>query len=148
MEKGRDQQGEDMIPDNGNSQVPSQMTSTAYRQGARNAIACTTGFLVMWFLIGGAIRHFTGIPVIQSFAISFGLLLGLALMGFMAGSIYGGLAGGKTLLDCGAHPSRKLFLANAVIFLIVGLSVALGHGSASKMLGRVAPLVCRPAPFR
>ena len=85
--------------------MPPQMTSTAYGQGAKNALACGAGFLVMWLLIGEAIWQATGRPISDSFAIAFALLWGVVFMGFLAGWLFGRRAGGS---KCGRTASGRI----------------------------------------
>lgn len=116
--------------------MPPQMTSTAYRQGVKNALACGAGLLVMWLLIVGTIWQTTGNSTSESFGIAFALLSGLVLVWFLAALLHDRQAGGQTRLDCGPHPSKKLFLLNAMIFPILGLIIGgLSVGSSSKVFG-------------
>ena len=116
-------------------QLSSQMTATAYRLGAKNALACGVGVLVVWLLVWGIVWRATGKTIGESFGIAFALLFGVVFVWFLAGWLYGRQAAGQVLLDCGPHPSRRLFLLNAVPALVVGL-IAGGSviGSVSEVL--------------
>ncbi len=125
-----------------NQQMPPQMTSTAYRQGAKNALVCGAGVLVMWLLIGGAIWQTTGKPISESFGIAFALLLGFSSVWFLAAWFHGRQAGGQTLLDCGPHRSKKVFLLFAMFsLLMLGLTGLRAVISASNVFGIAGPVL-------
>ena len=118
--------------------MPPKMTSTAYGQGVKNALVCGIGFLAVWLVAGGAVWQMTGRSLAASFGLGFALLWGLVFAWFVAAWLYGRQAGGRVLLDCGPTPSRKLFLVNAGLALILGLKYGLDGGSAAKMFGPAA----------
>jgi hypothetical protein len=101
--------------------MPAQMTSTAWGQGVKNALICGIAMLVIWCIITAAVVSIFEQPVSRSFGVSGAALCGLAWLVFLGTWLYGRSAGGRVLLDCGPHPTRNLFLLNAVLFLIVGL---------------------------
>jgi hypothetical protein len=116
-------------------QTPTQMTSTAYRQGVKNALACLAGLLVMWLLIGGTIWRATGTSLSfgESFGIAFASLWAFLFAWFLAAWLYGRQTRGHRLLDCGPHPSKKSYLVAAVIFPIVFLIHGSTVGSSAKV---------------
>lgn len=124
-----------------NQQMPSQMTSTAYRQSVKNALAGFAGLLVMWLLIGGTIWQATGTSFSESFGIAFVLLLGSAFVWFLAAWLHGRQAGGHSLLDCGPHPYRKSFLLSAVIFPLIFLIDGVADGSSAKVFEIAFPVL-------
>jgi hypothetical protein len=81
-----------------------------------------TVLLVVYGLTTAAIVLIFEQPVFRSLGISGGALCILALLLFWGTWLYGRSAGGGVLLDCGPHPTRNLFLAEAVLFLVMGLS--------------------------
>jgi hypothetical protein len=116
-----------------NQQMPSRMTATAYWQGVKNALVCGAGILVTWLLIVGAVSLATGTPFRSSYGIAFAVLWGFVFLWFLAAWLYGRQAAGQTVLDCGPHPCRKLFLLNAVLFLVLGPCGGFTVGSASSV---------------
>ena len=88
--------------------MPPQMTSTAYGQGAKNALACGAGFLVIWLLTGGAIWQATGKPIFESFGLGFGLLWGFVFVWFVATWLYGRQSVGRRLHLVG--PGKRPFV--------------------------------------
>jgi hypothetical protein len=101
--------------------MPAQMTPTAWGQGVKNALVCGIAMLVVWCIITAAVVLIFKQPIFRSFGVSGAALCGLALLVFLGAWLYGRSAGGRVLLDCGPHPTRNLFLLNAVLFLILGL---------------------------
>ena len=101
--------------------MPAQMTSTAWSQGAKNALIVGTAMLVVWCIITAAVVLIFKQAVFRSFGLSGAALCALALLVFLASWLYGRSVGGRILLDCGPHPTRWLFLLNAVLFALMGL---------------------------
>jgi hypothetical protein len=120
--------------------MPQQMTSTAYKQGIKNALVCGIGFLTIWLLAVGVVWLATGKHIGESFGIAFALLWGIIFIWFLAAWIYGRQAAGLILLDCGPHPSKVLFLLNAVIWLILGLIGGATIFATSKVFGITGPV--------
>ena len=58
---------------------------------------------------------------------------------FLGAWMYGRAGGGRILLDCGPHPTRKLFLFNAVLFLVLGITGGFAGNSVSKAFGIAGP---------
>lgn len=115
--------------------MPAQMTPTARAQGIKNALIVGIAMLVVWCIVTAAVVLIFEQPVFRSFGISGGALCGLVLLVFLGTWLYGRSAGGRVLLDCGPHPTRKLFLVNAVLFLIMGLLSGLVVGM--DIIGRL-----------
>lgn len=113
--------------------MPAQMTSTAYWQGVKNAVVCGVGVLAVWLFFVGVASLVAGRPYGESPRIAFVLLWGFLFLWFLAAWLYGKQTAGQVLLDCGLHPSRKLFLLNAVIFLALGPVGGCSVDSASPM---------------
>ena len=105
--------------------MPAQMTSTAWSQGAKNASMMMAAMLVVWGLITTAVMLIFEQPVFRAAGIAWGVLCVLALVAFVASWFYGRSAAGRVLLDCGPHPTRWLFVVNAVLFLVMGMSFGL-----------------------
>ena len=101
-------------------QVTTRMTSTAWSQGATNALICGVQVLLAWlglaFIISFALK--------QSFAASlkpsFLALWGLVFLAFLASWIHGRRVRGRVLLDCGPRPGRWVFVANFALFVFNG----------------------------
>jgi hypothetical protein len=120
--------------------MPARMTATAYGQGVKNALACGAGLLSVCALGGLAIWLVTGMPFHESFGVAFGVILVLVFAWFFVAWLYGRNFGGEVLLDCGPHPMRKLFLLNAVIFLVIGVTSGLAASSPSQVFAVGGPV--------
>ncbi len=107
------------------------MTSAAWKRGIKNAWRC--GALV-WTVQGGlalVINWLTQQGMTLSFVWAFGVSWVIAFTGFCASWIVGLIARGTTgemLLDCGPHPTRKLFLLYGATFAIGGVASGLASG--------------------
>jgi hypothetical protein len=101
--------------------MPPQMTSTAWGQGAKNALIVCIAMLVVWCVIAAAVVLIFKQPIFRSFGLSGAALCALALLIFLASWHYGRGLGGRILLDCGPHPVWWLFLLNAGLFALMGL---------------------------
>jgi hypothetical protein len=113
--------------------MPSRMTNVALQRGFKNAIICGIGVLgVIGFLTFG-IKTLTGRSFRDSGAISFAIFWVVIFTGFVLVFFIGRMKRGDVLLDCGHHPTRALFLLNAVLFTFLGL----GGGFASDAFGTV-----------
>jgi hypothetical protein len=77
--------------------------------------------VVLWCIVSAAVVLIFEQSILRSFGISGAALCVLALLLFWGTWLYGRGAGGPVLLDCGPHPTRWLFLLNAVTFAIIGL---------------------------
>lgn len=113
--------------------MSARMTTTAYAQGVRNALICGIGVLAFWLSIAGVISLVSDRPIRDSYGPAFAILWGFIIVWFVAAWIYGRQSGGRVILDCGPHPTRKLFLINAVIFLFLGVTGSLAGTSAASM---------------
>ena len=120
--------------------MPARMTATAYGQGVKNALVCGAGLLSVCALGGVAIWLITGRPFRESFGIAFGVILVLVFAWVFVAWCYDRNSGGEVLLDCGPHPTRKLFLLNAVIFLVIGVTSGLAASSLSKIFAVGGPV--------
>ncbi|MCY2990437.1 MAG: hypothetical protein NTY19_21550 [Planctomycetota bacterium] len=117
-----------------------QMTSTAWNQGAKNALLCAVGFLLAWLSLAVVFLLATGQSLSASFALAFAVLWCLIFLAFVWTWLYGRRSAGRVLLDCGPHPTRKLFLFHAVLFLLLGLTGGFSVSSVSKLLGIAGPV--------
>jgi hypothetical protein len=117
--------------------MPSRMTSTAWKRGYKNALICGLILVGAWLIGAGAIAVATGRDRTDSLSISFAVLCGVILLTFFLTWLWGRNAGGRVLVDCGPHPTRWLFLLEAVLFVLMGASGSLALG-ASSMAPRVA----------
>jgi hypothetical protein len=120
--------------------MTARMTETAYGQGVKNALVCGAGLLSVCALGGLAIWLVTERPFRESCGFAFGVILVLVFAWFFVAWLYGRNSGGEVLLDCGPHPTRKLFLLNAVIFLVIGVTTGLNASSLSKVFAVGGPV--------
>ena len=93
-----------------------------------------------WLLVAELISLMTHRSRADSSWIAFAILLGLLFLLFLGTLVYGLRTGGRVLLDCGPHPTRALFLLNAAIFPIMGLTMSFSLGSLSKAPPFFGPL--------
>lgn len=103
--------------------MPAQMTLTAWRQGAKNALVCGIGVLVSGWVIAAAISSISGQPRSDSLRAVFAVLCGFSWLLFLGTWINGRANAGRVLLDCGPHPTRTLLLINTGLLVIVALYV-------------------------
>jgi len=97
------------------------MNTTALGQGAKNALICLAFLHLAGLAIAFVISLIFGQPLRASFETS-GIVLGVLIyIGFLSTWFYSKSTADSVVLDCGAHPSKKLFLFNAAIFLFIGI---------------------------
>jgi hypothetical protein len=101
--------------------MPAQMTSTAWGQGARNALIVGTAMLVVWCIFTAAVVWVFKQPIFRTLGVSGAALCLLALSFFLASWLYGRGVRGGIVLDCGPYPTWWLFLVNAGLFALTGL---------------------------
>jgi hypothetical protein len=120
--------------------MPPRMTTTAWRQGAKNALVCGVGFLVVWLALAAVLRWESGQGILDSCRLAFAVLWGLIFLVFLGTWLYGRNSGGRVLLDCGPHPTRTLFLVNAALFLMMGLTIGLAATPVLNVFGIAGPV--------
>ncbi len=108
--------------------MPAPLTSTARRQGLKNALICGIGFLVVWLAVTAALSLLPGRKFLDSMMLSFALLWVVTFLGFLGTWLYGLSTRGRVLLDCGPIPHRRGFLMMGVLLLLAPL---LGGGLAA-----------------
>lgn len=112
--------------------MPAKMTSTAWNQGAKNALVVGPAMLVVWFTVTAAVVLIFGQPVFLTLGRAAGALGVLAVLAFFFAWLNGRNAAGRILLDCGRHPAHGLFLMEAVLFA----ALALGIGAHAISIGQ------------
>ncbi len=112
--------------------MPAQLTSTARRQGLKNALICGLGVLAVWLAVTAALSLLPGRKFLDSMMLSFALLWVVTFLGFLGTWLYGLSTRGRVLLDCGPFPRRRVFLMMGVLWLgVLGLLAPLGGGLAA-----------------
>ena len=101
--------------------MPAQMTSTAWGQGAKNALIIGTAMLVVWGIITAAVVLIFAQPIFRTVGLSGAAIFVLSQLVFYATWFYGRSVAGPVLLDCGPHPTWWLFLLNAALFVMLNL---------------------------
>jgi hypothetical protein len=101
--------------------MPANMTATAWGQGCRNALIVGLGLLVVWGALAAAVVWVFEQPVFAAFGMAGAAICSVTLVLFLVSWLHGRRAGGRVLLDCGPHPTRALFLLQAVLFLVMAL---------------------------
>jgi hypothetical protein len=98
------------------------MTSIALQRGFMNAIIVGIGVFSVIAILTFGIAAVSGRTVRDSGAIAFTIFWVVIFVAFVSNFLIDRSNRGALLLDCGPHPTRVLFLLNAVIFAFVGLS--------------------------
>ncbi len=114
-----------------------QMTLTAWLHGIANAMVCAVGVFGTWLTIGWLISFATDKTMGESGTVALAIIWGGCLLGLVAGWLHGLARQGSLLLDCGGHPTRWLFLANAVFFAIAGICCFF---ATDRFVGQMGPL--------
>ena len=96
------------------------MTYAAWRRGSKNALICLVGMVAFLGVLAFAISAIFQQTIRDSFGMAFCIFWILTFAVFVFGWLYGKNGSGSVLLDCGPHPTRSLFLINAVLFLLMG----------------------------
>ncbi len=120
--------------------MPARMTPTAWGRGMVNALICGVIFFAIWLLVAEVISFLSHRSLAESCWFAFAILWGLIFLLFLGTWLYGLNAGGSVLLDCGPHPTRVLFLIEAALFAVMGLTRGLALGSLSKSLTLAGPV--------
>lgn len=102
--------------------MKTRLTMTAYSQGILNMLVCSVGVFGAFGAMTWLLHAFDGKTLVEAGGIAFGAIWVGSLLAMIAGWIYGKGARGARLLDCGAHPTRKLFLMNGGIFIFAGIA--------------------------
>ncbi len=117
-----------------------RMTLTAWLQGVANAMVCAVGVFGTWLTIGWLVSLATDKTTAESGTIAFAIIWVGCLFGLVTGWVNGLRCRGSLLLDCGGHPTRWLFLANAVLFAIAGVGGSFATNSTFGRLGTLFAL--------
>ncbi len=120
--------------------MPAQLTSTARRQGLKNALICGIGLLVVWLAVTAALSLLPGRKFLDSMMLSFALLWVVTFLGFLGTWLYGLSTRGRVLLDCGPIPHRRVFLMMGVLSLLAPLGGGLAATPASPLLIVASPV--------
>jgi hypothetical protein len=121
--------------------MPARMTPTAWGRGATNALIWTLILLVGWLLVAKMISSVSHKPFTESFWLAWAFLWVPIFLLFLGTWLYGLNTGGRVLLDCGPHPTRFLFLMNAVLFMAMGFGGSFVGSSLSKSFAIVSPVL-------
>ncbi len=120
--------------------MPAKMTSTAWERGFKNMLICGAGVLVSYAAIMAVIVLFFHKSAGDAYYIAAAVVCASAFLAFLAVWIYGRVAAGAVLLDCGPHPTRWLFLVQAVVFLFMGVNGWYSGKSAATGFGVSGPV--------
>ncbi len=121
--------------------MPARMTATAWRRGTINALLCMSIFLVIWSLVAKLISTVLRTSLNESLLLAWVILWCPIFLLFVGTWLHGLRTGGRVLLDCGPHPTWFLFLANAVLFMAMGLFGTLLGSSIPKSLAVAGPVL-------
>lgn len=102
--------------------MPARMTPTAWAQGFTNAAVCAVGLATVVLLGGALVAWATGLPPSHAAAGAFGAVLVATNAAFYATLARDRRARGRLLLDCGAHPVRRLFAVEGWLFLVFAVA--------------------------
>jgi hypothetical protein len=103
-------------------------------------LICGVMFFVFWLLIAELIALISHRSLAESFWLGFAVLWALLFLLFLSTWLYGLRKGGPVLLDCGPHPARVVFLVNAALWLVMGLSGVMTFGSSLKSFPLFSPM--------
>ena len=103
--------------------MTARMTGTAWGRGLQNAAVVALGIIVVLGLSTTCLVLLFQQPFGLSLLISYFIFMVAVLLAFTFGWIYGRAQRGRVLHDCGPHPTRWLFLFNAVFFIFLGLNI-------------------------
>jgi hypothetical protein len=121
--------------------MPARMTAKAWRRGTTNALTCSVILLGGWLLVAKLISSVSHKPFTESLWLAWAVIWMVIFSLFLGTWLHGLNAGGRILLDCGPHPTRFLFLVNAVLFVAMGVGGTLVGSSFSKSLAIASPVL-------
>jgi len=98
--------------------IQKTVPSVALRQGRNNALVCLVGVVLVTAGITLAIRHLLEWPLGQSVFAALGLLSAFFFVVFFGAWFRSRSIAGPVVLDCGEHPTKGLFLFNAIMWSI------------------------------
>ena len=98
-----------------------RMTAAAWQRGSKNALICGIGVVAVLGALTLTISAMFQQSLRNSGAIAFGIFWALIFAAFILSWLLGKNTSGPVLLDCGPHPTRSLFLVNAVLFPLMGV---------------------------
>ena len=119
------------------------MTAAAWNRGLKNALICAVSVFALVGVLALAISAIFQQPIRDSFGVAFAIFWILIFAVFVFSWLYSMNVSGSVLLDCGPHPTRGLFLVNAVLFPVMGAGGSLAafaskfdeFGIASALFG-------------
>ncbi|MEX0937730.1 MAG: hypothetical protein WDZ59_07695 [Pirellulales bacterium] len=110
------------------------MTKTAHRRGMVNAAIVAA---VMYTLVGAvslAISKLFHISMIFAVGGTFGVVWAVTFSAFLVSMLMGRTRAGYLLLDCGPHPSRKMFLTMSVFLCMSAICSLVASTDAFAIL--------------
>lgn len=108
--------------------MPARMTAADWRLSATNALICGVGLLVVWLATAFAISLILGQSLRASWNGAGLIVLPLMPIWCLGAWFHGKNTAGPVVLDCGAHPFKKLLLSNAAMFLLMGIVAGFAPG--------------------
>lgn len=118
-----------------------QLTRASWLTGLRNAAICGVGSVVALGVLATVISAGFGQNLLDSVVLAFMILFAASLAAVGLGWWAGRKRAGAVLLDCGPSPSRRLFLLNGGLFLILGVASGLAFPGRYGMLVAVVGLM-------
>lgn len=120
-----------------------RMTSSAVQRGYKNALICSVIVAAVVAVLTFGIAAISGRTLRDSGAVAFAILWATVFAFFVSTFLIARARRGAILLDCGHHPTRALFVFNAVLyglaFFVLGGGFASGafdkFGIASALFG-------------
>jgi hypothetical protein len=104
--------------------MQAQMTSTAWAQGIKNMLICGVGVLATWGALAAAITSYWDIANWSAGLLALAGVVTVSYAAFFAAWSYGRATAGRVLLDCGRHPTSRLFAVHAILFAVAGFVAA------------------------
>jgi hypothetical protein len=119
--------------------MPTRMTRTAWLRGMNNASIGMLFTLGALFLLAKVTAHLSHRTLIESFVLASSLYWVLAFLLFVGYWLKGLDSGGGVLVDCGPHPTGKLFLLYGIGCTVGGLLAGIGAGFLPKPFDILGP---------
>jgi len=115
-----------------------QMTRAAWQRGVTNGALCMIIVYTVCTIVAVALAFYLELGGILSFLVATLAFWTVAFVAFIFHWIRGSRLRGNVLLDCGAHPTRKMFWIQACLFAVVGTACLIMGGGLTIVFAAFA----------